>query len=473
MLKDIRENPILLTDVYNLSHQRLKVNTDWEVSHMYNRAKPMILFGLLENVNTLLSKKITMDMVNEAEALAKRMGVIFPRDIWEGVVKECNGYIPIMVQTLPEGTWCPVGTPFAQIRNTVEGYGEMVTWFEAPLMHSFFPSTAATQAFRMRKYLEQKKRQYGYDDTFLLRFHSFGFRGHKSLEDAYWAGIAWNLFLFGTDDFHTAMHTPLANIGSISALAHKVTQQFDDEYEGFKHAIKATHDAGEKIVALVIDTYDAYRVIDEYLLPLANYAAQLGVHIVIRPDSGDTWEQVVRAYRIVERNNLANVSAIIGENMDFENAKKADAYFEMHGVPLNFVNYGIGGGFYNYITRETLGWAMKTAYSNGADRMKFSENPIKRSIPGKVAILRNGFGDMVVGKESKVNDPEANLYETIYYHDETMQKPYIKPYTDEHWKEVQERALAQNTEQATIYLTDDIRQEIRQFQLKYRSQVRV
>lgn len=470
MLSQIRSNPIMLTDAYNLSHQRLKINTDWEVSHMYNRVKSMVLFGLLENINTLLKTKITMEMIDEAEKLARKMGLIFPRDLWERVVKECGGYIPIEIQMLPEGTWCPVGTPFAQIRNTVKGFGEMVTWFEAPLMHSFFASTAATQALRMRKYLEQKKRQYGYDDSFMLRFHSFGFRGHKSLEDAYWAGISWNLFHQGTDDFHTAKHTPLANIGSIAALAHKVTQQFDDEYKGFKHAIKATADAGEKILSVVIDTYDAYRVIRDYLIPLAQYAESLGVHIVLRPDSGDTWEQVVQAYRIVARAKLTNVTAIIGESMDFENAKKADVYFESHGVPLNFVSYGIGGGFYNYITRDTLGWAMKTAYSNGADRMKFSENPIKRSIPGVVRIIRNEFGDMVVDKASPNDNVALDLYKRVYYHDDSMDMPEITEYDDAQWAMARDTALLQNTEQSTIYLSEEIRNEVAEFQKKYRSQ---
>jgi len=470
MLKNLRDNPIMLTDAYNLSHQRLKINTDWECSHMYNRAKPMILYGLLESVNTLLSTQITEEMVKEAEALAKRMGLVFPTALWMRVVNECDGYIPIQIQSLPEGTWCPVGTPFAQIRNTVEGFGEMVTWFEAVLMHSYFPSTAATQAFRMYKYLVQKQRQYGYDDSFLWRFHSFGFRGHKSLEDAYWAGTAWNLFLHGTDDFHTIMHMPNSPIGSISALAHKVTQQFDNEYEGYIHAIDATAEAGEKIVAIVTDTYDAYRFIREYLLPLARHAKDKGVHIVIRPDSGDTWEQVVLAYQQVRRSYLPldNVSAIIGESMDFENAKKADAFFESHGVPLNFVNYGIGGGFYNYITRDTQGWAMKTSYSNGKSRMKFSEDPIKRSIPGINNIVKNRYGDLVV-IDATDDESADGLYDTIY--DYSYGKPYIKPIDENHFKAVRARALAQNTEQHTIYLSSDIRDDIANFQKRYRSPV--
>lgn len=469
-LRNLRRNIILLTDAYNLSHQRLKVNTDWEVSHMYNRSKPMILFGLLEIVSNILDTQVTMEMIDEAEFHANRMGLKFPREIWERVVKECNGYIPLEIQTVPEGTYCPVGTPFAQIRNTVEGFGEMVTWFEGELMHAYFPSTTATQALRMRRYLEQKKRQYGYDDSFMLRLHSFGFRGHRSLEDAYWAGISWNLFLYGTDDFHTAVHTPNANITSISASAHKVVQQFDDEFEGYKYRIRATADAGEKILSEVIDTYDAYRVIKEFLVPLAHYALRFGIRLVLRPDSGDTWEQAVEIYRIVERANLTNVGVIIGEGMDFENVKKADAYFEQHGVPLNFVSYGIGGGFYNYVNRDTLGWAMKTAYSNGKDRMKFSENPIKRSIPGIVGLIRNEHGDMVVVPEDSI-DHEENLYEAIYQHNEQMVSPFIKAYNENHWLAVQERALAASTEQATIYLSEEIREEIGEFQKRYRNRV--
>jgi nicotinamide phosphoribosyltransferase len=193
--------------------------------------------------------------------------------------------------------------------------------------------------------------------------------------------------------------------------------------------------------------------------------------MVIRPDSGDTWEQVAIAYRNISRHFLpiTNVSAIIGENMDFENVKKADAYFEQHGVPLNFVSYGVGAGFYNYMTRDTLGWAMKTAYSNNKDRMKFSENPIKRSTPGIVGLYRNEYGDLIVGKEDSIFG--ENLYDTVYLHDGLKEIPIMKHYTDEHWLSIQECALAASTEQTNIYLSEEIRAEISEFQKRYRNRV--
>lgn len=468
MLKDIRKNPIMLTDVYNLSHQRLKVNVDFEVSHIYNRSKPMILFGLSEIVNSVLTTKITREMVDEAEQNANKMGVKMHRELFDRVVDECNGYFPLRIQSLPEGTYIPQGTPFAQVRNTVEGFGELVTWLEGIFLHAHFPCTTATQAFRMRKYLETKKKQYGYDDSFMIRIHSFGFRGHRSLEDAYWASSAWNLFLHGTDDFHSIMHTPNAQTGSIPALAHKVTQQFDDEYECYKHAIDATHDAGESIVALVIDTYDAERFINRFLAPLAMYAKNKGVHIVIRPDSGDTWKQVADVYKVVKRNKFTNVSAIIGEGMDFENVKKADSFFEMHNVPLSFVSYGLGGGFYNYANRDTLGFAMKTSYSNGSPRMKFGMTPIKRSIPGIVRLVRDTVGNIVVDLEQNL-DLNEELYENIYYHNEVQDSPTSKIYD---WDEVRERALQQETDQHHVLLSNDIHELVEESERKHLGMIR-
>ena len=468
-LKELRQNPILLTDAYNTSHENLKVNVDWEISHLYNRQKGMILNGLVESVvNMILNIEITEKMVEEAAAVADRNNMPFPYETWMKVVTECNGYVPLVVEMLPEGTYCPPGTPFAQIRNNVKGYGDLVTWFEPAFMQVYFPSTVTTQALRIRKYLEQKKRQYSFDDSFMWRAHSFGFRGHRSLEDAYWAGTAWSMFMPGTDDFHIAKHiSEDATIGSISALAHKVTQQFDDELEGFKHAIQKTADAGKNIVALVIDTYDPYRVINEYLYPLAVYARERNVHIVLRPDSGDTWDQVVAAYRVVNRHGFTNVTTIIGEDMNYENMIKADAFFEEKNVPLNFVNYGIGGGFYNYVNRDTLGFAMKTAYSNGKNRMKFSSVPIKRSIPGEITPYYDEHGDLRVKLFETQKDVE-NAYEIVYFHNDQQEKPTYKEYTVDHWAEVRDRALEQDMSQHVIYLDQDVLDEIDEFRRTYR-----
>ena len=380
----------------------------------------MIVYGFHELVATFLSNiTVTEEMIKSAAQSANRYGVKFPEDLFKRVITECGGKIPLKVQVLPEGTYSPAGTPFCQISNTVKGFGELVTWWEAIFLHAHFASSCATEAFKMRQYLEETKRKYGFDDSFMLRFHSFGFRGHRSLEDAYWAGAAWSLFLHGSDDFHITCHYPDAGLRSIPALAHKVVQQFDNEYECFKRAIDVTAEDGGNIVSLVIDTYDTNNVIQNWVAPLGRYAAEKKMHIVFRPDSGDILKQTVDIYDVVKENSLTNVTVIIGESMSLKAAKEADLFFLQNNVPLTFVNYGIGAGFYKHIERDTLGWAMKTAFSNGKPRMKFSEDPLKRSTPGEIGIYRNDKRELIV-EEADVLRKASDLvdeFETIYEYD--------------------------------------------------------
>lgn len=465
MLPEIRHNILLLTDCYNLSHQRLKCNTDWEVSHIYNRTAPMLLYGLNETVLEVLTQHITMDMVTEAEHYARMMGLHFPSALFTDVVEKLDGRIPLKFEALPDGSWVPQGTPFAQVSNTVKGYGELVTWWEALFLHRYFSSGCLTEAFYARQYLQEMQAKYHYPDSFLARFHSFGFRGHHSLEDAYWAGTAWNMFLFGTDDFHTIYHTPTAVVASISALAHKVTQQFDVEEDCYYHAIDATAASGEKVVAIVIDTYNADRFIDRFAVSLAKYASKRGIHVVFRPDSGDVLNQAIGLYtKCVQVHDCDNASVIIGMDMSVEKARHYDSQLLLAHIPLDFVSYGIGAGYYKHIERDTLGWSMKTAFSNGGARMKFSSEPIKQSLPGRVKLIRPSWGGLMVCCGADEVPETPSLYHTIYQWD-----PRGAVIWRLSWEEIQERAvqaLHQNNAKQ-IVLSEEIQHAIEEFRKRY------
>ncbi len=55
----------------NLSHQGMKINTDWEVSHVYNRKSGQILFGDHEAMSTFLEDiHVTGEMIDEAIQIA-------------------------------------------------------------------------------------------------------------------------------------------------------------------------------------------------------------------------------------------------------------------------------------------------------------------------------------------------------------------------------------------------------------------
>lgn len=452
MIQDIYKNPILLTDVYNLSHFYLKQNVDYEASQIYNRSKPMILYGLNERIRQIFDVKIEVEMIMEAEEYCKKMGFKeFPTEMWYRIADKFKGHLPLRVQAIPDGYWVPKGTPFCQITNTEEGFGELVTWFEAPLLHIAFASGCATRAFEIKKYLEENKLRKN-------RVHSFGFRGHNSLENAYYAGTAWNLFLIGTDDFHTTGHTDPTAISSIPATAHKTIQQFDTELEAYIYSIDSTASKGENMLSLVIDTYNPAKFIYDHAYNIALHAKKKGITVIFRPDSGDVKLQAVEIHRIMKTMELlSNTGVIIGEGMTFEKVKEYDKFFLNAGVPLDYINYGMGAGFFKDIDRDYLGFAMKTCFSNGKPRMKFSADPIKRSIPDFVNIIEDGLN-------LAVDYTRDGLYEDVYYFDERSSRP--KTWV-QNWKDIKEIANNQLDTQKEIILMPMVEQKIKTFEDKY------
>lgn len=373
----------MLTDSYNLSHQILKQNTDWEVSNIINRNKNnlggMILYGFEETVRNLFSRKISQEDVNKASFTAYKHGFLFPIELFTRVVNECDGYIPLKIDALLDGLFIPTGTPFCQISNTVKGFGELVSWWEGMLLHAYFPSGCATQAYEIKKYLGENGD----------RVHSFGFRGHRSLEDAYWAGTAWNLFFDGTDDFHTLQHFN-NNSESIPALAHKVVQNWKEELSCYENAVNAVHlisTQDSKVVSIVIDTYDSDRFISQYLDKICKLGDNKNTKCMFRLDSGTHDEIRNQAIEILKKvaNYKLNHEVIISNDVTYDEIIKYDSEISHSGFDKNKIVYGIGGGFYNHLTRNWAGWAMKTSYSNYRPTMKLSPGG-KQSIPGVMGV---------------------------------------------------------------------------------------
>lgn len=474
-------NILKKTDSYNLSHTKLKCNVDWEISHVYNRKRGMILYGFNKRIAELLSTQVTMPMVTSAYAHAIRKGMSFPYEMFKEIVEKHNGWIPIEIEALPDGRWCPKGTPFAQIRNTVEGFGELVTWFEGVILKMAFPSGCATRAYHMRKYLERKQVEQGQqmNPLFLFRFHSFGYRGYQTEESAYYGSTAWSMFLPGTDDFHASWYFYDTDMSSIPALAHKVTQQFDGltreeaelaygvskAFKGDVHAMFHAIDqvAGEEnIVALVIDTYDAFRVIHNNIIDLAMYARDKGVHIVFRPDSGDVLEQGIMIYWKLKNAGLEDAAhCIIGEGMSFEVAQRYDERLEQEGIPLAWFFYGIGGGFYKDIDRDWVGAAMKTAYSNGADRMKLVLTaPEKSSIPGAVQLVKIDGILTIVPEEVAIQLGMYSEYVKLYSYVPGMDRPRV---LRDQLGAIRDRARNESSDQGRIAMSKEILDKIEGF----------
>jgi hypothetical protein len=58
----------------------------------------------------LLSQRVTYFMIDEAEAELTAHGIPFNRPMWERVVKEHDGKLPVRIRAIPEGVVVPQGT---------------------------------------------------------------------------------------------------------------------------------------------------------------------------------------------------------------------------------------------------------------------------------------------------------------------------------------------------------------------------
>lgn len=391
------------TDFYNTVHHWMKKPLNWEGSHIYMRNRPGILFGMNELVHAITAPVKAKDLL-DAEAKAKSMGCKdFPSDMWRKVIYEFGGFLPLKIEALPEGTWCPKGTPIVQIRNTVAGMGELITWIEARLLGNFFQSGCATEAYTIAKYLKEHNFP-------MNRVHSFARRSYPTEELAIQGGKAWNLFLTGSDDLHVAD----GRIASIPASAHKVVQTFNEEFESYVYALSQAYVRGYKAVSIPIDTFNPYRFVSDYAEKLAVMAEQMGITLVFRPDSGDVVHQTVLLYNKTAKHGISwKQNVIIGEGMTYDKMVEYDQILS-DKVPLGNIFYGIGGGFHKHINRDYLGYAMKTCYADG-DRMKFSADPVKQSLPGFIGIVN--FGKTLEVRAVEHMGSENNMLRTIYEFD--------------------------------------------------------
>jgi hypothetical protein len=94
-------------------------------------------------------------------------------------VRENDGYFPIKVEALPEGSCVHVRTPVYQLTASAE-YSQLVTFMETLFTHVWYPSTVATLSRRVKDLVGTAfDKSVDEDQMWLItsRLHDFGMRG--------------------------------------------------------------------------------------------------------------------------------------------------------------------------------------------------------------------------------------------------------------------------------------------------------
>lgn len=410
----------------------------------------LIFYGLQQIMNEILHDPITMDEIEEADKFFKtaKSGGQFKwnREIWEKVVKENHGIIPIKIEALPDGSTTFPGEPVMQI-TAKDGYGEMAAWFETKLLQVWANSERATL---LRSWLEYNKNlvkectnENLSDKEITLKAQrmlvDFSDRSSMTPQESEWLGMG-SLTVIPTTSTLSAAYRAFKDNGdravaslSMPSIPHRVVQSYKDEKDAYLAVYDFTKGGMGSYVA---DCYDFRRAVTKYLVPLAlkaekeNKAEGINTVICARPDSGDPFEEVkfvldeaVKAgmYKEVTARDGRKLKAMttlrvvqadgmkITTMMDI-NKRLIDAGYS----PVDCVYYGVGGFLHDALSRSNMSAAQKMCEVGAEQRpvMKCPlDEPAKESIPGRVKVVREGKGKPTI---KRVDEQGKNEYIVWY-----------------------------------------------------------
>jgi nicotinic acid phosphoribosyltransferase len=319
----------VLTDSYKASHYLMyppakKMMAYGEFRGPFEKDKTdtrFVFYGIRHALESIVLTPWTMETIELAGKFfathnAGASDFPFPRDLLTRVVEEHDGYLPVKIEALPEGTVANARVPVYQI--TAEGdFARLVTFLETILTQVWYPTCVATLSRRAKELIRAAFETSVDADGFAAldsRLHDFGFRGCSSVEQSVIGGTAHLLNFTGTDTMSAAYHAQYAlNEGrpvgfSIPATEHSVMTAWPSEEDAIRNMIDRFGGPG-KVFSIVMDSYDYERAIFEILPRVAEHHLAKGGVFVIRPDSGDPIQCVLQALDACEKAFGATVNA--------------------------------------------------------------------------------------------------------------------------------------------------------------------
>ena len=475
-------NALECIDFYKAGHrQQYPKGTELVVSNFTPRSgkhanvadkSGIIFFGLQYFIKDFLQDRFNLSFFDLPKELAVQeykdlmdlsLGVgAIPIDHIEAL--HDLGYLPIEIKAVPEGTKVPVGIPCLTIHNTHPDFFWLTNYLETVLSaYLWMPCTSATTAHNYRQLVNKFATLTGSPAWFPdWQCHDFSMRGQSSLESAIVSGAAHLTSFMGTDTvpairFLKKYYGAEGQVGgSVAATEHSVmcAGGEEDELGTFHRLICEIYPKG--IVSIVSDTWDFWKVLTEYAPALKNNILARDGKVVFRPDSGDPYEILVgmkeddyvftafehKRYHesseaqkkgavevlwdifggtVTETGHKlldSHVGLIYGDSITYELAERILKGLEAKGFASANVVFGVGSYTYQYVTRDTWGWAVKATYVKvkgiGRDIFKKpkTDSGEKNSAKGLLFVDESPTGRLLLKEQSTWNEfisPENKL----------------------------------------------------------------
>lgn len=336
----------------------------------------IVVFGLQIHLDNL-SKRITMDDVNEAKTMFEEHIGGFNYDDWKYIVDKHDGYLPIKVRAVAEGTIVPVGNVILTVENTDDRLFWLPNFIETKLMRVWKPITIATISYKYKAILKENMLR-TCDNLNGLPFmvHDFSSRSASGYEDSYMGSLAHLVNFMGTDTTSALFAAKKfyaersAKGYSVYATEHSVVTSYgrENEVDAYRNIYNRT--VGN-ICSVVSDSYDIENAISNIwggqLLDMVEKGSKT---LVIRVDSGDTVDMVRTALTLMQEKFsyyinskgykvFNKVKVLQGDGVNFTTMKQILTVLEELKFSTDVIVFGIGSELCHKFNRDTFAFAMK------------------------------------------------------------------------------------------------------------------
>lgn len=448
-------NLVLLADAYKYSHHKLYMPGTTNVySYLESRGGKFdetVFFGLQYILKEYLEGAvITTSDIDEAEALLLEVfgrNDVFDRKNFDYIVEVHGGRLPVRIKAVPEGSSIPVSNVMMTIENTDPKCFWLTNFLETLLMQMWYPITVASLSREIKKVVKRYYEQtatVGAEAGIDFVLNDFGFRGVSSVESAGLGGAAHLVNFLGSDTLAGSMlakkyyKATKAYGMSIPATEHSICTLLGEqgEKEVFKHILD-TFPTG--IVACVSDSFNIFRACEEYWgEDLKNQILERDGRLVIRPDSGDPIQTLLKIFEILfnKFSFVTNqkgykvlptqVRVIQGDGINYESIGEIYEALKANGISAENLVLGMGGALLQKVDRDTQKFAIKCSFAEingqGVNVQKspteMDENgkitpSFKKSKTGKLKLVRStaGYRTMMETEAPQAIDELVTVFE--------------------------------------------------------------
>jgi nicotinamide phosphoribosyltransferase len=437
----LKYNPILNSDSYKYSQfNQYPSNTTAIFSYIESRGgvyAETVFFGLQAFIKEYLLEPITQDMIDEAELIITAHGEPFYREGWEHILKTHNGYLPVRIRAVPEGTVVTVKNVLATIENTDPACYWLTSFLETALLRAiWYPTTVATNSREIKKVILDGLERTGDPSTIDFKLHDFGARGVSSLESAGIGGAAHLVNFMGTDTVEALLfarryyNADMAGF-SVPAMEHSTVTSWGREHEvdSYRNMVKKNGKPGG-IVSAVSDSYDIFEACKLWGTDLKQDIIDSGATLVVRPDSGDPADVVHKCLKILDKyfghtvnakgfRVLNNVRVLQGDGITHQTIRSIIFTITMAGYSVDNVLFGQGGALLQIVNRDDFRFAMKAsaALVNGEWFDVFKDpitDPGKTSKKGRLKLVEwTSSKDGVITKSFETINDKHEAYADV------------------------------------------------------------